>query len=190
MTKIHDCTTLEGKKKLNSEKFPDGDVLLTVREFPGGNNEVGVYVIDSNEHDGMLMRGSFQDKNDAVFFAGVLGVGMYAEEPLGKRRLIEAVKGRKYISPKEFAELGLLHEANRQFLHPLGLALEMSCDEDNPEDWWFSGVWDSREDPDGIVFDELDSNKQKKAADFIRERHTMRSTSLGFVVQTADMPKI
>jgi hypothetical protein len=56
----------------------------------------------------------------------------------------------KHISIKEFRERGYLQEANRRFFHPLGLALEISVDDDGSER--LSGVWDYREDPEGITF--------------------------------------
>ena len=34
----------------------------------------------------------------------------------------------KYMNIKEFRDTGYLHELNRLFLHPLGLAMEISID--------------------------------------------------------------
>ena len=64
---------------------------------------------------------------------------------------------RKRISAKEFREKGYLQEANRLFFHPLGLALEVIIDENGDEK--FGGVWDSRDDPEGIIFEEFDLSK-------------------------------
>ena len=58
----------------------------------------------------------------------------------------------KRISAKEFQELGYLQEVNRRFLHPLGLALEVIRDDESGE-VSFGGVWDSRDDIEGIIFD-------------------------------------
>lgn len=101
----------------------------------------------------------------------------------------------KRIPIKELRELGFLQEANRQFFHPHGLALEVTICTDSDEvpppvyavalpaaryermlllarvandddlverleqaerydvgDAYLSGVWDYRDDPDGIVF--------------------------------------
>lgn len=52
----------------------------------------------------------------------------------------------KYLSVPEFIDEGYLQEANRQFFHPLGLALEA-----NPETGEIK-VWDYRDDPEGILF--------------------------------------
>lgn len=56
----------------------------------------------------------------------------------------------KKMSPREFRELGYLQELNRRFLHPLGLAIEIALDGDGVER--FGGVWDYRDDPEGLIF--------------------------------------
>lgn len=56
----------------------------------------------------------------------------------------------KHIDITEFRESGFLQEANRLFFHPLGLALEIMQEEDGSEH--LSGIWDYREDPEGITF--------------------------------------
>lgn len=58
----------------------------------------------------------------------------------------------KKIDIKEFREKGYLQELNRQFLHPLGMALEIIQDEDTGEEK-LGGIWDYREDEKGIYFD-------------------------------------
>ena len=57
-----------------------------------------------------------------------------------------------YMSVKEFREKGYLQELNRQFLHPLGLAIEVEIDDGTGEER-FGKIWDSRQDPEGIMFD-------------------------------------
>jgi hypothetical protein len=54
------------------------------------------------------------------------------------------------IDIAEFRKAGFLQEVNRQFFHPLGLALEVVAEEDGSEH--LGGVWDYRDDPEGIVF--------------------------------------
>jgi len=56
----------------------------------------------------------------------------------------------KYMDVKEFHAEGYLQELNRKFLHPLGLALEIILDEDGTET--LGGIWDYRDDPEGIGF--------------------------------------
>lgn len=65
----------------------------------------------------------------------------------------------KQITAKEFRELGLIQEINRLFLHPMGLALEIKIDEYGNEE--FGGVWDYRDDPEGMIFDEKTINTQE-----------------------------
>jgi hypothetical protein len=56
----------------------------------------------------------------------------------------------KRIDIKEFREQGYLQELNRQFLHPLGLALEVVIEENGEER--LGGVWDYREDAEGVIY--------------------------------------
>lgn len=56
----------------------------------------------------------------------------------------------KAMNIAEFREKGYLQEINRRFLHPLGLALVTECEEDGQTK--IIGVWDSRDDPEGITF--------------------------------------
>lgn len=58
----------------------------------------------------------------------------------------------KYIDIAEFCALGYLQEVNRQFLHPRGLALEVTKEADGTEH--LSGVWDYRDDPEGVIFNQ------------------------------------
>jgi hypothetical protein len=82
----------------------------------------------------------------------------------------------RYMDISEFREIGFLQELNRQFLHPLGLALETAQDECGTcggdgivrqEEGTpvacvpcggtgfierFGGVWDYRDDPEGMTF--------------------------------------
>lgn len=100
------------------------------------------------------------------------------------------MKDRKYLPIKEFRELGYLQEVNRQFLHPLGLALEISQNEDGTE--FISGVWDLRNDPEGIIFD-LENSDSERKINFIKKaiyiqnefdnRFHDRMNNLGFEIE-------
>lgn len=57
----------------------------------------------------------------------------------------------KRIDIKEFRIRGLLQEVNRKFFHPLGLALEVMVDEETGKES-LGGIWDYRDDPEGIFF--------------------------------------
>lgn len=89
----------------------------------------------------------------------------------------------KYLDITEFREMGLLAEVNRQFFHPLGLALEVIKIEDGS--WTLSGIWDYRDDPEGILYgeEEFPQDQCKKAKEFIAKQHKKRYETLGFVYQ-------
>lgn len=65
----------------------------------------------------------------------------------------------KRVDIKEFREKGFLQEANRKFFHPLGLALEIIIEADGTES--LGGIWDYRDDPEGMFFgpDMINQNK-------------------------------
>jgi hypothetical protein len=87
----------------------------------------------------------------------------------------------KHIPIKEFREIGFLQEANRQFFHPLGLALEINVDDETGEET-ISGVWDYREDPEGIEFAEgygLDPAKAARVEDERRRHFGPREEKFG-----------
>ncbi|MFW6247280.1 MAG: hypothetical protein ACOC22_03875 [bacterium] len=97
---------------------------------------------------------------------------------------------RKYIPVKEFREKGYLQEVNRRFLHPLGLALEVYIDENGEEE--ITGVWDSREDPEGIYYDLKNSDQERlerfqKNKEFVNnefeKRASERSKLFGSVIE-------
>jgi len=87
---------------------------------------------------------------------------------------------------KEFREHGYLQELNRNFLHPLGLALEVVTDETGEET--LGGVWDYRDDRDGMLYsDSLITDKFKQKAENVKkefdEKAKIRSAKHGFVIQ-------
>jgi len=90
----------------------------------------------------------------------------------------------EYISISEFRELGYLQELNRQFLHPLGLALSVRIEDDGTE--VLNGIWDCRCDPEGIRFVELDAEDSGRAQRIMQEqekRAKARQEVLGYVIQ-------
>lgn len=68
----------------------------------------------------------------------------------------------KRIDIADFREQGFLQEANRQFFHPLGLAVEIVVEKDGTER--LGGVWDYRDDPEGILYGEGDVDAGKVAS--------------------------
>ena len=96
----------------------------------------------------------------------------------------------KRIDIKEFRQKGYLQELNRVFLHPLGLALEIIQEENGDEK--LGGVWDYREDTEGIYFDLANSPKErqhdfKNKANYIKsqfdKRWADREKVLGFDIE-------
>lgn len=73
----------------------------------------------------------------------------------------------KKIPIKEFREIGFLQEVNRQFLHPHGLALQVTIDDDGNES--LDGIWDYREDPVGIIYD-LKNSDNERIQNFVSKR--------------------
>jgi len=96
----------------------------------------------------------------------------------------------KRMNIAEFREKGYLQEVNRRFFHPLGLALEVIVEENGEEK--LGGIWDYREDPEGIYYDiknsDLDRQKRfDKNAKFIdselENRCEQRKATLGFGIE-------
>lgn len=100
----------------------------------------------------------------------------------------------KYIDIKEFRKLGYLQELNRQFLHPLGMALSIEVDEDGNES--LSGIWDYREDLEGMLYDDslLETDKFKSNVKYVEEqwkgKERTRKEILGYMIQTIDKNKL
>lgn len=90
----------------------------------------------------------------------------------------------KRMDIKEFREVGYLQEVNRQFFHPLGLALEVIVNDETGEET-LGGVWDFRDDPEGLRFakGEIDPAKVERVARLRDEKVRDRIAKLGFAIQ-------
>lgn len=94
----------------------------------------------------------------------------------------------KRIDIKEFREKGYLQELNRQFLHPLGLAMEVIINEETGEET-LGGVWDYRDDPEGMLYQdgmlemEVFKNKVANVKKLYEEKAAYRKDKFGWVVQ-------
>ncbi len=86
------------------------------------------------------------------------------------------------MSIQEFRDFGFLQEVNRQFFHPLGLALEVIVDEQGNVTQ-LGGVWDYRDDPEGIVFEEVDLEKAARILELQKQKAETRQAKLGYVIQ-------
>lgn len=100
------------------------------------------------------------------------------------------IKGIKEIDIKEFRESGYLQEVNRRFFHPLGLALYTKLQESGEE--VIGGLWDYREDKEGIYYDISNSEQERKdkfklneefISDQLEERSKARIIELGFNIE-------
>ena len=89
----------------------------------------------------------------------------------------------KRMDIAEFRSEGYLQEVNRQFFHPLGLALEVKITEDGIES--LGGIWDYRDDPEGVFYDDLDTAKAERIRNFMRTRMRPRLKALGYWFQPA-----
>lgn len=81
---------------------------------------------------------------------------------------------------------GLLLEINRKVLHPLGLALEVEVN--SKGQIGFGKLWDCREDPEGLIYDDESFNVAwEKRSKFMEEfgdaQLSRRNEKLGFIVQ-------
>lgn len=88
----------------------------------------------------------------------------------------------KLMDISDFRNLGFLQEVNRQFFHPLGLALAVQQQEDGT--WQLFGIWDARDDPEGYFFAmDLDADKAENV-EREKQRHIeARLKMFGGVIQ-------
>ena len=82
-----------------------------------------------------------------------------------------------------FSDEGLLQEANRLFFHPVGFALAMVCDEENPDEPAQLRLYKT-DDPEGFTFgDMLDPRKTESANVFFGNKAIARNRRLGYVTE-------
>ena len=97
--------------------------------------------------------------------------------------------GIKRLDIKEFREGGYLQELNRQFLHPLGLAMEVSIDDKGVET--LGGIWDYRNDPEGMLYGKCPDKEAfklrivrfKKIQSECKASRLSRGKSVGYYIQ-------
>ncbi len=85
---------------------------------------------------------------------------------------------------KEFQDSGFLLEANRQFFHPLGLALSVRWIGDIPIELI---LYDYRDDPEGVVFASLDGDEDRRKHAVVMmefsEKFDVRMRKFGWHIQ-------
>ena len=89
-----------------------------------------------------------------------------------------------YINVEEFRQDGYLQEINRLFLHPLGLALSITVDDDGVATG-FAGIIDGRDDPEGWSYGPgmIDSVKAHQIENQRELFASVRQEKLGYVIQ-------
>lgn len=90
----------------------------------------------------------------------------------------------KIMDIREFRSAGYLHELNRRFLHPLGLALVAGVE---GETEMLVGIIDNRDDPEGMAFETLDREKMSRIEAIVAARRPAREAALGFFIQDVDL---
>ena len=101
---------------------------------------------------------------------------MRAEREAEERQMekLNEGKSRSTMSPKEFMDLGLLQEINRQFLHPRGLAMAVMID---GEEVTLGPIYDYRAEPEGVEFarGDIDLDKVERVRILKEERYGARA---------------
>lgn len=99
--------------------------------------------------------------------------------------MTKQTKQIKRMDPKEFKDFGYLQEVNRQFFHPLGLALEVIIEEGTTGKVTLGGIWDFRSEPEGLVFPvgQMDPLKAERVDAARQEKSEARRELQGSVVQ-------
>jgi hypothetical protein len=91
------------------------------------------------------------------------------------------------IDLNEFRDKGFLQEVNRQFFHPLGLALEVIVDKENGSVLRLGGIWDARNDPEGMFMADMSDPESIRKAEEVKklydEKADYRMNNYGFVIQ-------
>lgn len=92
----------------------------------------------------------------------------------------------KRMDLNEFRDLGFLQEVNRLFFHPRGLALEVIVEGEDDEltVTALGGIWDSRDDPEGIVFCKGPNiDKAQNVQDEYKKHAQHRRNMFGWITQ-------
>lgn len=123
--------------------FADGPTIQALERFQGYDHQTDSYRgAKVNPWDNVGWQLVIQSKGCATLVTrGTATTFEHSDFNRSTARLIDI---------EEFREGGFLQEANRLFFHPLGLALEVVVEDDGTEH--LGGVWDYRDDPEGVVF--------------------------------------
>ena len=93
----------------------------------------------------------------------------------------------KKMDLNEFLDFGYLQEVNRQFFHPLGFTLEVIIDSETNKCISLGGIWDYRDNPEGMFYYDLSTEISKtKAFNICVEKNhkaVARKKKYGFIIQ-------
>lgn len=129
---------------------------------------------------------------------GEMPPATYAGECDPDRSLYELTKGIrptgsiKRIDLTEARALGVIQEVNRQFFHPLGLALECIVQDDGRVSA-LGGIWDYRDDPEGMAFVDADlatDDARSKAAAIAQLRESKVAARRALFGSDSDVQEI
>ena len=114
---------------------------------------------------------------------------MFGEKMSDNKTIEKDIAQIKTIpAAKTLIETGLLFEINRRVLHPFGLALVVSIDNETKEQTLSQVLLDSRDDIEGLEFDkEALISGTEKFGRFMdnegREKYIARLKKFGYVIQ-------
>lgn len=100
-------------------------------------------------------------------------------------QVIDAEEQENMMPLTQFARIGYLQEVNRRFLHPMGLAIALSKDNDTGA-VRFLGIQDHSEDPEGMTFksfSESDVERGQRIDALYKQALLARQKRLGYGVQ-------
>ena len=91
------------------------------------------------------------------------------------------------LSPADLRDGGYLQEVNRQFFHPLGLALAVWPDDEPAADGTFRAqIWDYRLDPEGFLFVDLTDPVAAAHANRVSDEHAAKHQTRRAVIGELD----
>ena len=91
-----------------------------------------------------------------------------------------------WMDLNEFVNEGFLQEVNRQFFHPLGLALAVSYSDGKAVG--LAGLWDYRDDPEGMIFGEelakskTFNEKASRVKEMFESKRAVREEKFGWIL--------
>jgi hypothetical protein len=100
--------------------------------------------------------------------------------------LVEEPKRAPRMSLFDFQALGYLHEVNRLVLHPAGLAMSVQHDKETGV-VNFAGIIDKRDDPEGLLFAELEPDLIESVEAETARHAPYRRDLIGQIIQTEDL---